>query len=107
MSDNNSEQSLISVKILDRSYHIKCPPDQTQALQEAAAYVEEEMRKIRQTANINSMERIAVVTALNICHELMQLHKQKNNYIDVMNQRIQDLQRRIENFLETNAEIEV
>lgn len=65
------------------------------------------MRKIRQTANINSMERIAVVTALNICHELMQLRKQKNNYIDVMNQRIQDLQRRIENFLETNAEIEV
>ncbi|WP_267256148.1 cell division protein ZapA [Coxiella endosymbiont of Ornithodoros maritimus] len=107
MSGNNSEQSLICVKILDRSYRIKCPPQQTQALQEAAVYVEEEMRKVRQTANINSMERIAVVTALNIFHELMQLRKQKNNYIDVMNQRIQNLQQRIENFLETNTEIEV
>ena len=107
MSNSAINQSLISVEILDRNYHIKCPSDQTQALQEAATYVEKEMRKMRQTANINSIEGIAVVTALNICHELMQLRKQKNNYIDVINQRIQDLQRRIENFLETNEEIAV
>ena len=107
MSNSATDQNLISVEILDRRYHIKCPPDQTQALQEAVAYVEEEMKKIRQTANINSMEGIAVVTALNICHELMQLRKQKDNYIDVINQRIQDLQHRIENFLETNEEITV
>ena len=107
MSDNNTDQNLISIKILDRNYQIKCPSDQAQALQEAATYVEEEMRKIRQTVNINNIERIAVVTALNICHELMQVRKQKNSYIDVMNQRIQDLQCRIENFLETNKKVAV
>lgn len=101
------EQNIISVKILDRSYKIKCPPEQAQALQKAANYVNEQIRKIRQTVNINSTEHITIVTALNICHELMQLRKQKNNYIDVMNQRIQNLQRRIENFLETNEEITV
>lgn len=104
---NDAEQNVISVKILDRSYKIKCPPEQTQALQEAANYVDEQMRKVRQTVNINSTEHITIVTALNICHELMHLRKQKNNYIEVMNQRIQDLQRRIENFLETNEEIAV
>ena len=107
MSNDNTDQNLISIKILDRNYQIKCPSDQAQALQEAATYVEEEMRKIRQTVNINSIERIAVVTALNICHELMQLRKQKNSYIDNMDQRIQDLQCRIENFLETDKELAV
>lgn len=105
MSNSAIEQNLVFIEILDRSYHIKCPSDQTQALQEAATYVEEEMKKMRQTTNIKSMESIAVVTALNICHELMQLRQQKNNYVDIINQRIQDLQRRIENFLETNEEI--
>ena len=45
MSDNNTDQNLISIKILDRNYQIKCPSDQAQALQEAVTYVEEEMRK--------------------------------------------------------------
>lgn len=104
---NGAEQNLISVKILDRSYKIKCSPEQAQALQEAASYVDAQMRKMRQAVSVNNIERIAVVTALNICHEFIQLRKQKNNHIDVMNQRIQDLQRRIENFLETNKEITV
>lgn len=106
MSD--AEQNLISVKILDRSYKIKCPPEQVEALQEAANYVNAQMQKMRQTVvSVNGNERIAVVTALNICHEFIQLRKQRNNYIDVINQRVQDLQRRIENFMETNKEITV
>lgn len=105
MSDD--DQHLISVKILDRSYQIKCPPDQTQALQESAIYIDQQMRKFRQNTQINNTERVAIITALNICHELMQLRKQKNNYIDVMNQRIQDLQHRIENFLAASEEVEV
>lgn len=105
MSDD--DQHLISVKILDRSYQIKCPPEQTQALQESANYIDQQMRKFRQNAQINNTERVAIITALNICHELMQLRKQKNNYIDVMNQRIQDLQHRIENFLAASEQVEV
>jgi cell division protein ZapA len=105
MSDD--DQHLISVKILDRSYQIKCPPEQTQALQESASYIDQQMRKFRQNAQINNTERVAIITALNICHELMQLRKQKNNYIDVMNQRIQDLQHRIENFLAASEQVEV
>ncbi len=97
MSDPDPQ--LVSVQILDRTYKIKCPPEQTQALQEAASYVNDQMRKMKQANQTSSTENAAIVTALNICHELMQLRKQKNNYIDVMNQRIQDLQHRIENVL--------
>lgn len=104
---SKAEDNILSVTILDRSYKIKCPPDQAQELQQSAHYVDEQMRKIQQAGNINSTERVAIVTALNIYHELMQLQKQKNNYIDVMNQRIQDLQHRIENFLATSEEIAV
>ena len=105
MSD--AEQGFIAVKILDHSYKIKCPPKQVKTLQEAADYVNAQMQKIRQTISVNSNERVAVITALNICCEFMQLRKQKNHYIDAINQRLRDLQRRIEDFIETNREITV
>lgn len=105
MSDEDN--NVVSVKILDRHYSIKCPPEQTHELQESVSYVNEHMKKIQRTTNMNSTDRIAVITALNISHELIQLRKQKNSYIDVMNQRILDLQRRIENFLASTEEVTV
>ena len=95
-------ENIIEVKILDRNYRVKCPSEKAQDLQEAARHVDEQMRKLRQSASAMSMDRIAVVTALNICNELLALQKQKNNAIDVMYGRIQKLQERIENALGEN-----
>lgn len=96
MSDNH----IIEVEILNRSYKVKCPPSQIQELKLAAQYVDQQMRKIRQASSTSSPDRVAVVCALNICYELMELKQQKNQYIDVMNQRIQALQERIEQSLD-------
>lgn len=103
----NDNENIISIKIMDRTYKIKCPSSEAQELQEAAHQVDEQMRKIRQSGSANSTDRIAVVTALNICHELIALKKQKNTYIDMMNQRIQDLQNRIQKFLAVDEQVTV
>lgn len=91
----NDQENIIGVKILDRMYNIKCPPSQTQDLQASARFLDEQMRKIRQAGNITNTERVAVVAALNVCNELMQMKKQQNGYIETMHERIQDLQQRI------------
>ena len=75
----DAEDHLVAVKILDRDYKVKCPADKTQALQESALYVDEQMRKMLQSTTVHSTDRVAIITALNLCHELMQLKKQKNN----------------------------
>lgn len=104
MSDS---ENIISIRILDRDYKIKCPPDEAQELQAAARYVDDQMRKVRSSGSVTSTDRVAVVTALNVSHELMSLKKQKNNYIDMMNTRISDLQGRIQNFLTAQEEVAV
>lgn len=91
-----SQDSIVTIKVLDRDYKIKCMMKDAQDLQDAAQYVDELMRKIRQSGQVSSIDRMAVVTALNICHELIQTKRQKNQCIDVMNQRIVDMQQRIE-----------
>lgn len=92
-----NQDNVIAIKILDRNYKVKCPPDEAASLQLAAQHVDKKMRELRQSSNVTSTDRVAVVTALNICHELLQLKQQKNHYIDAINQRIQNLQERIEN----------
>ena len=104
---NDELENIVSVKILDRSYKIKCHPEQTRELQEAAHYLEDQMRKVMQSSVANSTDRVTIVTALNVCHELMQTKKQKNNYIEIVRQRIQNLQHRIKNFLAASEEITV
>ncbi len=103
MSDDNA----ISVKILDRAYSVKCSAEEKQELQLAAKFLDDQMRLVRQSGTITSVERIAVVTALNLAHELTQLKKQKSEYVDEVRRRVFGLQNKIENFLATEEEVAV
>lgn len=104
MSDDNS---VIDIKILDRTYKIKCTSDEARELQESAKYLDEQMRKVRQTGQVMNTDRVAVVTALNICNELLQLKQQQTQSLQTIKQRIQDLRERVKNFLATEEEIAV
>lgn len=100
-------EPVISVKVFDRTYKIKCRPEQAQELQDSARYLDEQMKKIMQSGNITSIDRVAIVAALNICHELMLFKKQKNEVIESMHLRIQELHHRIQNFLATDEKVAV
>jgi cell division protein ZapA len=90
---------IVSVRLLDREYQVKCPVEKVAELQEAANYLDIKMREIGDGGKILSLDRIVVIAALNITHELVNIKKQKNYYIDKLNQRIQDIQIKIDQAL--------
>lgn len=96
-------QSSIAVKILGQDYKVKCPPDKIADLQESAYYLDKLMQEIRDGGHVLSLDRIAVVAALNVTHEMLTLKKQKNSYIDLLNKRIVDLQQKIDRALVSEA----
>ena len=67
-----SEANTLDVKILEKSYLISCPEDKKIALTEAAAHLDHKMREIRSSGKVHGVERIAVMAALNITHELLE-----------------------------------
>lgn len=71
-----SEPNRVFINILGKDYQIACPSEERDALSHAAEELDKRMRTTRNTGNIIGLERIAVMTALNLCHEL---HKIKNN----------------------------
>ncbi len=81
----------VTVSILGRDYQVSCPADEREALERSARYLDEQMREIRNTGKIIGSERIAVMAALNIAHELLSLDRnsgEAKQSIQRLNERI-------------------
>ena len=86
----------MSVKILDKDYQVTCPEEMEAELLVSAKYLDKQMRGIRETGKVIGLERIAVMAALNITHELLQ----PNNEAD-MNDTAGDSVKRLSSKLDT------
>lgn len=61
----------LEVKLLDRELRVACAEEERGELLDAVAYLDNKMREIRDAGKIASVERIALMAALNITHELL------------------------------------
>lgn len=61
----------LDVSILDRDFRIACPEDEQSDLLEAVAYLDKKMREIHDQGKVVTVERIAIMAALNMAHELL------------------------------------
>jgi len=66
----------VTIEIMGRAYKIKCLESEVESLQEAARYFEEKMRALRDSGQVLSIDRIVLITALNITHDYLSLDNQ-------------------------------
>ncbi|TWH71466.1 cell division protein ZapA [Azomonas agilis] len=66
-----NQQNTVTIHIMDKMYHIVCPPDERANLENAARYLDSRMREIRSHGKVIGADRVAVMAALNITHELL------------------------------------
>ena len=69
----------VTINILDKEYVIGCPEGSEAELSAAAAQLDKKMREVRDGGKVLGMERIAVMTALNLTHDL-QLHNSQQQH---------------------------
>ncbi len=93
-----SDQTLLDITLLGREYRVACPPDERDALLKAASYVDEKMRDIRGKTQ-SAGERLAVMTALNIAHELLQMKLPGGIDLQDFRRRIVSMQSRVDQAL--------
>jgi len=67
----NTTIKTLDIKLLDRELRVACPEEERGELLDAVAYLDRKMREIRDAGKIASVERIALMAALNITHELL------------------------------------
>ena len=89
-------QHTVSIDILDKSYQVACEPEQEQELQQAARDLDDQMRAIRSTGKVIGLERVAIMAALNLSHQVLllqsgvQLDDSQEDQIKGMTSRIDE-----------------
>jgi cell division protein ZapA len=81
----------VSVRILDREYRVMCDDSERRSLVESALALDEQMRAIRDSGKVTSVEKIAVMCALNLAAENRQLKEQRHQYAEQVDRRIAQL----------------
>ena len=62
----------VNVRILDREFTVGCEPDERDKLMAAAQFLDARMREVRGSNRTAALDRVAVLTALNLASELLQ-----------------------------------
>tara|TARA_R110002051_G_scaffold260187_1_gene320010 strand:+ start:210 stop:503 length:294 start_codon:yes stop_codon:yes gene_type:complete len=86
----------VNVKILDREYTVGVEPGEREGLTAAAHLLDARMREIRGGNRMATIDRVAVLAALNLAHELLQLRSQSEQRDQALNQTLGELNRKLD-----------
>lgn len=86
----------VNVKILDREFTVGVEPDERESLMAAAHLLDARMREIRGSNRMAALDRVAVLTALNLAHELLQLRQAAELRDQALNRTLGDLNRKLD-----------
>lgn len=102
-----SEMESVAVTILGKEYQISCPPSEEEALRKSARYLDEQMSRIKARSSTLGFEKIAVMAALNISHELLKKSQQVSATESDSVRELRHLEEKIDLALEANRQIEI
>ena len=69
--DSAREKGALTVSLLGREFRVACPEGEEKQLLASADYLNRKLKEVRDTGKVTGNERIAIMAALNIAHELM------------------------------------
>ena len=97
----------VTVHILDKEYRVACTREEQEGLLTSARYLDQKMREIRASGKILGTDRIAVMAALNLAHEVLEHKSGKNDSTQATAKRLRNMQQKIEVALSQGNQLEL
>ena len=89
----------VSVHILDREYTVGVEVGERSSLMAAAKLLDGKMREVRGGNKMAAMDRVAVLAALNLAHELQQLRDEIGARERELSRSLDELHRKLDRVL--------
>lgn len=67
----SAEAKGLQINIMGREFRVACPENEQKGLLDAVDYLNKKMQEVRDNGKVIGLERIAIMTALNIAHEFL------------------------------------
>jgi cell division protein ZapA len=93
------QPTTVSVKILEKEYQVACPEEEIDELAASARYLDAQMRSIRDSGKVLGLDRMAVMAALNISHDLLRLKNERSTVDAGVERRTHELTQRVDTAL--------
>lgn len=90
----------MNVSILGKEFMVACPENERESLTAAARYLDEKMREIQDSGKVLGSERCAIMAALNIASELLELRASDAPLAPEVNDKLKRLQDKIDAVLQ-------
>jgi cell division protein ZapA len=105
----SGEVKQVPVRILGKEFVVACRAEEVEELTESARLLDRKMREIRDAGKVIGTERIAVMAALNMAHEVVRReHAPRTTMSSAAQERLRALQERIDAVLvEENQQFKI
>jgi cell division protein ZapA len=97
----------LSVRILEKEYLVACAPGERTELLDSAEFLNGRMREIRDSGKIVGLDRVAVMAALNLAHEVLRFRARETGGEQELQGRLKALRERVESALEKGQQLEL
>jgi cell division protein ZapA len=97
----------LSVRILEKEYIVACAPEERTDLLDSAEFLNGRMREIRDSGKIVGLDRIAVMAALNLAHEVITLRARSTGSEQELGHRLKTMRERVETSLQKGQQLEL
>lgn len=101
------ETEAVTIRVLDKEYQVACPVDEREALLDSARFLDGKMREIRDHRKMVGTDRVAVMAALNIAHDLLLCESEKNGEGPGTKTKIRSLQAKVEAAISRGRQLEL
>ena len=97
-----SKTEPLTIKILGKEYRIGCPEEEKDNLRASADLLNEKLDEIKNQGSVIGSERIAIMAALNMSHDILHSktitdeNSDLNERMDALSERISDSMRDIQ-----------
>lgn len=90
-----------NVKILDREFTVGVESGEQESLLASARFLDSRMREIRGNNRMVSIDQVAVLAALNLAHEFLQLKKASDDRDGVLHETLGDMNRKLDGLFDS------
>jgi len=94
-----STPAFVTVRILEKEYQVACPEEERAALLRSADMLNRRMKDIRDSGKVVGLDRMAVMVALNLANELLQLQTSLEAIDGEVSERARDMRQRMDDVL--------
>jgi cell division protein ZapA len=93
----------VTIRLLDREYTVGCEPDERDGLMAAARLLDAKMREVRGSNRMAALDRVAVLTALNLAAELLQVKSADGSQDQAIARTLGEMNRKLDGLFDSLA----